>query len=538
MIVPICNIFAGTTIRLTSSITVGGVPLSGPSGNFLQFGSPLRVSEYALPTEAPEKSVDVGKALAVGPSGTIALESTDSRHVSVRDHFYRTSSTGTWGQGANISAAISSAQLDAKAQGKTIFIGRGLHLISQSIEFDYATAGDNDKTNTGIFGENESPDVVGNDPNDGTVIWWGGAAGGTMVRIRSRGVTVAGIAFSVAGGIPVATAVSIDKGAANAGTRCRVQRCQIRGGSTLHSGVGGLMTDGIVIGPTAGVNNLEYNVFEDLHIVGCNNAAIKIAATTGQSKHNVLRNCSFLFCKYGVETVTGNFQTEGFVSAGRLQIVFKLGQVADPVVIRGLDTEFCDRIIDRGAAADPWVLVLEGARISMGDPTIAADGNGHYNWIQLGIPGMLHVRNVFLDYAATIDPALFKVSLAGGDDANDAGTAIFEGCEFLSPEPYKSGGQTQPIYVHSRNNKYRTFTGPPYVGSTFRPLKTGLYRLAAGGLVLPAYQFEDHPNHGTFMPNTSAAPADTVAGGGRRYVAAGAFVYRGSSDTVTTLAPA
>jgi hypothetical protein len=459
-----------------------------------------------------------------GHDGSENIVYVDQRKAAVKD-YHR---TGLFGSNTNIDAAIVEAQAAAKTWGKKLLLHRGQHRIAQSISYNYATSADGDKTNTSFEGENESRDIVG---TEGTILIWDGDATDPMFDVKSRGVKVKGVHFEVAAGKTCAAAISIDKGTAGGGTRCIVETVSIYGSVLAHGGVGGRFTNGIIIGPTADVNNLEFNVVHDTQIRGCSNACIKVASDTGQSKFNTFLDVHMSYSKHGVEMIEGSFHA--FECRARdLEVVFQLGTPSDPIIIQGLDSELSDRII-RGVVggSNRWPVSLRDARIAFPiSPGTASDGT-HNTWIELAARVMLELDNVAIDSYGndTTDPASWKVAIH-----SDEGVVTAKNCVFASGNPFKSrNGGPSVIYAKTDNCYNRTYTGVgPWVASGFARIRDGAWRMPANTVVLPPYAYADWPDEGLAIPNTAAAPTVGLSGHVKLYSEAGVLKYIDDSNVV------
>lgn len=366
-----------------------------------------------------------------------------------------------------------------------------------------------------------------------------------MITVESRGITIEGIAFRVANGKTCAAAIAIDKGAANAGTRCTVRACQvyatmafvaftadagtdvctaaghgftngqfIRVGTTntlpgglsadadyyirdatadtfklapapgaaavniTSAGTGthrasrfaGRFVDGVVIGPTSGVNNLEYNDVEDCVFEGVSDWAINLASDTGQSKCNRFIRCSHIGGKGLVRQYSGSFMAYGCSSRDAGVAVFDVANPAEPIEINSCDVELPKRFLFRsvGGTSDRWDIKISNTRIEL-DDFCALYGDGFRYWIDYAGIGPLNLENIALGYAGTVDPNVFKV---GVGSFGVGGHISSKGCNYLGPEPWINEGGSSVNFTVDAGTDVVTATGHGFLDGDIVRLAT------------------------------------------------------------------
>ena len=167
------------------------------------------------------------------------------------------------------------------------------------------------------------------------------------------------------------------------------------------------------------------------------------------------------------------------------------------------------------------------------------------------LSGTASLTTLNLAYTGTLTGGTGAVNLGSGQIYKDAsgnvgiGTAVFgaSNTSGISSEPYAGGIVTNighngsassgDSYLNLRRNG-------TVLGSIFQDSSTGIginslgqMRLQTGGTDRVVIDGSGNMS----IANTGAAPA-APASGGVLYILAGALVYRGSSGTITTIAPA
>lgn len=383
------------------------------------------------------------------------LTSHDRRPVSVRDF-----ATGAIGNGENADAAIAAAQVEARAWGRPLHFPTGRYVTTTAIEIDDANAGD---INTGVYGEQNTYDTVGTVATRNTIIEYAGT-GGNILRVRSRGVRIQDLALRVQSGKSADAGIVWDKNTQTA-TRMEVINCQILAGAAQGLGT---CTDGYVIGPTSGINNLDYSTVDRCYFVGFTDAAINIKSDTGQSKGHHFSNSVLGVAAYGIKTTSGSFVGFNLHVGYATTASIGIGASTDFISVTGLDSENSACALKNiGGYYLPWPVRLSGGRWSLSDTAAT-----HYvDWAY----SQLILENVLFDYAGTFDPTTRGLVRVGGkyNASNNVAAIISSGNQYLNSMPWRvsSGGGT-PAYVDvsTHGDYWREYTGSgPYSWSGRTP---------------------------------------------------------------------
>lgn len=381
----------------------------------------------------------------------------DERPVSVRDF-----ASGAIGNGENADAAIAAAQVFRRTNGRSLLFPRGRYVITTGLDIDDANAAD---IGAAVLGQNSTYDTVGTVANRQTIIEYAGT-GGNILRVRSRGVRIEGIGFRVQSGKTADAGIVWDKNTQTA-TRLEVINCQILAGA--FNGLGDC-TDGLVIGPTSGVNNLDYATVDRCYFTGFDTAAINIQSDTGQSKGHHFSNSVLGVAQYGIKTTSGSFV--GFnLHVGYATIAsLGIGASTDFIQVFGLDSENSARAICNVPGTGfglPWPVELHGGRWSLSDDAEEFYVDWAYSQLQL--------HNILLDYAGTWDPTTRGKIRVGSKylSNNNIANLISSGNVYLSPTPFATsavGGSPAYLKVSTSGDRWKEYTGSgPYVFSGNMP---------------------------------------------------------------------
>lgn len=368
----------------------------------------------------------------------------DSRPVSVRDF-----ATGAIGNGENADAAVAAAQVLTRSSGRPLLFPTGRYKLTQSLEIDDTYAGD---INTGIYGEQVNSDTVGSISTRNTLLEWGGT-GTHVMRVKSRGVRIQGLGVRVLSGADATACLVWDKGTQTA-TRLDIFDCQFIAGASLGLGT---CTDGVVFGPTAGVNNLDYGTVERCYLFGFSDTALNIKSTTGQSKGHHVINSIIGGAQYGIKTTTGSFVVYNCHIGYATEASLGIGAATDTINVYNLDSENSARVLQytgSGALGLPWPVALYGGRWSLSDS--AEEFYVDWAWSQLTI------ANVLFDYAGTYDPTTRGLVRVGvrRNASNYIASLVSFGNTYMSPMPWRTsavGGTPSYLDVSTFGDRYKEF---------------------------------------------------------------------------------
>ena len=374
----------------------------------------------------------------------------DERPVSVRDF-----ASGAIGNGENADAAIAAAQVFRRTNGRSLLFPCGRYVITTGLEIDDANAAD---IGTAVRGQNSTDDTVGSVANRQTIIEYAGT-GGNILRVRSRGVRIEGIGFRVQSGKSADAGIVWDKGTQTA-TKLEIVGCQIIAGASLGLGT---CTDGVVFGPTAGVNNMDYGRIERCYLYGFSTAAVNIKSTTGQSKGHHFEDSVIGGAQYGILTTSGSFVGYNLHIGYATVASFGIGSSTDYIQVFGSDSENSAKVLKYtgGAALGlPWPVAFYGGRWSLSD---TAD-EWYVDWAW----SLLTLQNILFSYAGTWDPLTRgKVRVGVRRDANHYVGSIFSaGNVYLQPTPWATnpvGGTPAYADVTTIADRWQAYTGSgPY----------------------------------------------------------------------------
>ena len=212
-----------------------------------------------------------------------------------------------------------------------------------------------------IFGDGGGPNGIGS-----SKVYWGGAAGGTLLQMHScRHCIVDNIGFQgILGGSPSNPGIGVLVDALNADGSShfnKVRNCTI-------SSIGGSPGYGILVG-SATNDDIAHNIFENNRIVG---GAVSIFQYGSQTVHNIYRDNQCLdYSSKGMYFLAGDVRVEnpGMFGASTATYDFEIGTACLWASIRGAYHEIlsnrpsgaCGYFFDSGARA--WPTELDACRV-------------------------------------------------------------------------------------------------------------------------------------------------------------------------------
>lgn len=407
--------------------------------------------------EATDDDHDRLNAGGIGTNGAgwQRIHMHDERPVSVRDF-----ASGAIGNGENADAAVAAAQVFRRTNGRSLLFPCGRYVITTGIEIDDANAAD---IGTAVLGQNSTYDTVGTVANRQTIIEYAGT-GGNILRVRSRGVRIEGIGFRVQSGKSADAGIVWDKNV-GASTRLEVINCQLLAG--VAAGLG-TCTDGISIGPTSGVYNLEFGTFDRLYITGCAEAAINIRSNTYQSKGHHISNSTLGVAKYGIKTTSGSFVGYNLHMGYCTEASVGLGGTTDYIQIFGMDSEASARaFLGIGGVSLAWPVGVYGGRWSLSD-------TAEEFYVDL-TRCQFEIRNVLFEYAGTFDPTTRGKVRVGSKygSYNNVASIVSSGNVYLQAQPWftsAEGGTPAYVDVSTHGDRYATYSGTPYAFDGYTPV--------------------------------------------------------------------
>jgi len=233
----------------------------------------------------------------------------------------------------------------------------------------------------------------GPSPYGGTILRWTGTNPAEM-PLRLRGCSFPYLAdFGVQMAEPAAAAIQIETLTDTTSTAGTLKRIFSHAQNNAAIGVRWCIgtKSGLPDGDGGDANNDLFTV-EQVHMQ--NFTAAGYAIEHAQSKTHTFRESAFLSCPKGVDSA-GSYRWYGGAGGGSSSIAdFYASNIADNILISGVNLEGSYRLFESLSSANPWAVTIEGARWDAGG--LAADDyvvryqhrgpfNFHGNYI--GAPG-------------------------------------------------------------------------------------------------------------------------------------------------------
>lgn len=227
---------------------------------------------------------------------------------------------------------------------------------------------------------------------DKAILKWVGASGSPMVKLTNcQNLTIESLQI-VGNTNPSNTpSAAIESVSDTTYARTFVPTANIFRDLLIGTGSSNELTYGIRYtntGTGSDTNNSE-GAFQAVKIQGVTESALYLGHS--QSKCHHLYDCGFTGGKAGIRTANGSFAWHSGNISNMSQACFDLGSTDDYLLITGLTSEGCSRLLTVGPSGNAWAISFLGGRFDAG--SLNADGHA----VVLGSRGPLIFRGFEFD---------------------------------------------------------------------------------------------------------------------------------------------
>lgn len=381
----------------------------------------------------------------------------DPRPINLRD------CGGAMGNAENVDSALTLMFQRMKAQRKSALIPMGHYRFTSTLALELSDS--DDVTQLAIVGDNAADEVFwaapvtpGIHPNH-TILEWDGSTKQNMVKLRGRGMRIAGITFRAKPGRAVDACIDIDSpddnSAGKVGSRIFIERCVFVGNP---GGGYGSVDFGVALGrENPAYGNLEDMVFTECLFQSLVEGGIYNANTSGQSKSTSITRCRFNGTidgiddgKFAIKQFNGSIQTSDACSIGHMAeaAIQYLASPYDTLKFEDLNCEALYQFLTLGVTTDPCPVKICNCRFAITDNV-----NGDGRFIVWSGAGPFRIEGTAWEYGGTYDPEDIHILHATTVPAR----LKSEGNAYMSSDPIRSisGGGLMGLTYDTLADVYR-----------------------------------------------------------------------------------